>query len=95
MLLGLAAAHNELRVSEPVAAVIDDFAVGINGAVRPFPVLNTSAFIDATVAAIVDAGVKNLPRVGAIDQLSDTSDLLINFTTWPNAIADDYRRLLS
>lgn len=95
VLLGLAAAHNELRVSEPVAAVIDDFAVGINGAVRPFPVLNTSAFIDATVAAIVDAGVKNLPRVGAIDQLSDTSDLLINFTAWPNAIAETYRRLLA
>jgi len=95
VLLRLAAAHNELRISEPVDAVIDDFSVGINEAVRPFPVLNTSAFIDATVAAIVDDGVRNLPRVGAIDQLTDTSDLLINFTTWPNVIAEAYRRLLT
>ena len=42
--------------------VIDDFSVGINGALRPFPVLNTSAFIDATVAALLDTGVNNLPR---------------------------------
>jgi uncharacterized protein DUF4037 len=95
LLLAVAAEHNRAGISDHVDPVIKDFSVGINDAVRPFPVLNSSAFIDATVAAIVDPGVKNLPRVGAIDQLTDTSDLLINFTSWPDALASTYRRLLT
>ncbi len=95
VLLQLAGTHNELHISEPVEPVIGDFAVGVNDAVRPFPVLNTAAFIGATVDSIVDVGVRNLPRVGALDQLTHGDDQLINFTTWPSVLAETYRRMLS
>lgn len=94
-LLHLAAGHNRLSISRPVKPMIADFAVGVNEAVRPFPVLNTAAFIDATVEAISDPGLRSLPRVGAVDQLTHHDDQLINFTTWPDGLADTYRRQLA
>lgn len=93
-LLLLARRHNGLRITEEVTPVISDFAVGINDAVRPYPVLNTSEIIDATVTAIEDPRLRDLPRVGSIDQLSHADDLLINFTSWPAALATEYRRQL-
>lgn len=94
-LLHLAARHNDLRISEPVTPVISDFAVNVNDAVRPYPVLNTRPIIDATIEAITSPRIRNLPRVGSIDQLTHADDLLINFTTWPELIADGYRSLLA
>ncbi len=94
-LLQLAAGHNRLKISRPVEPAIADFAVGVNDVVRPFPVLNTAAFIDATVEAITDPGLRSLPRVGVIDQLTHHDDQLINFTTWPEGLADMYRRMLA
>lgn len=93
-LLYLGKRHNALGISEPVIPAIDDFAVNVNDAVRPYPVLNTAAFIDAVVEAITDVGLRNLPRVGAIDQLTHADDALINFSTWPRSIADSYRAML-
>jgi len=36
-----------------------------------------------------------LPRVRAIDQLTHHDDQLINFTAWPERLADTYRRMLA
>jgi hypothetical protein len=86
--------HNTLEISDPVTPTLDDFTVNVNNAVRPYPVLNTAAFIDAIVEAITDAALRNLPRVGAIDQLTHADDALINFSTWPRSLADTYRTML-
>jgi hypothetical protein len=94
-LLHLGEHHNALRISEPIDPKIGDFAVNVNGAVRPYPVLNSGAFIDALVDAITDPELRNLPRVGAIDQLTHADDVLINFSPWPQMIADGYRALLN
>jgi len=94
-LLFLAERHNDLGISEPVIPVIGDFAVHVNNAVRPYPVLNSRPIIEATVAAITSSELRNLPRVGSIDQLTHADDLLINFTGWPQVIADGYRRMLA
>lgn len=93
-LLHLGERHNALTISKNVIPVIDDYAVNINDAIRPYPVLNTRSFISATVEAITDAELRNLPRVGTIDQLTHSNDTLINFSTWPQAIADTYRTML-
>lgn len=93
-LLLLARRHDGLRIAEEVTPVIRDFAVGINDAVRPYPVLNTAELIDAAVASIEDPRLRDLPRVGSIDQLTHADDLLINFTTWPAELAAEYRRQL-
>jgi hypothetical protein len=94
-LLRLAVQHNALGMHEPITPRIADFAVNVNEAVRPYPVLNTAAFIDATVAAITDPGLRDLPRVGAIDQHIQVDDLVINFTDWPDSLADCYRAMLA
>ncbi len=82
-LLELGRRHDGLALSEPVEPAIELFDVGVNGAVRPYPVLNAAAFINATFEAITDPALRNLPRVGAIDQLTHADDQLINFTGWP------------
>lgn len=94
-LVRLAERHNRLQLGESVTPVISDFAVQVNDAVRPYPVLNTGPIIDATTAAISDPALRNLPRVGSIDQLTHADDQLINFTSWPGSIADCYRRMLA
>lgn len=93
-LLHLAERHDSLSISRPVTPTIANFAVGVNDAVRPFPVLNTSGFIEATIDAISDTELRNLPRVGTIDQLTHADDQLINFSIWPTSIADSYRTML-
>lgn len=90
-LLELGRRHNALALSDPVEPTIERFEVGVNDAVRPYPVLNTAAFIAATVDSITDPVLRNLPRVGTIDQLTHADDLLINFTDWPAALATNYR----
>lgn len=94
-LVQLAERHNRLELGEPVIPLISDFAVQVNDAVRPYPVLNTGPIIDATTAAISDPALRNLPRIGSIDQLTHADDQLINFTSWPGLIADCYRRMLA
>jgi hypothetical protein len=43
---------------------------------RPFQVLGADRFADALVAAVTDPSIAALPRVGAIDQHADNTDLL-------------------
>lgn len=93
-LLFLAEGQNGLGVSRPVVPAIIDFPVNVNDAVRPYPVLNSGAIIDALVDAIDVVEIKQLPRVGSIDQLTHADDQLINFTSWPGSMARIYRKLL-
>jgi hypothetical protein len=90
----LAARHNALDITAAVRPVIGDFAVGVNDAVRPYPVLNTSELIMATVESITDPALRDLPRVGSVDQLTHADDLMINFTGWPGSLAALYREQL-
>ncbi len=43
---------------------------------RPFRVLMAGRFTDALLGAVTDPAVAALPRVGAIDQHADSTDLL-------------------
>lgn len=94
-LLLLGQRHDELGITDRVGPRIESFAVGIAGAVRPYPVLNTPEYIEASVASIGDRALRDLPRVGSIDQLTHADDTLITFTDWPAALADRYRGQLS
>jgi hypothetical protein len=94
-LIVLAERHNALGITEPVKPTVADFDVHINNAVRPYPVLNTQEFIDATIDAIADPALRNLVRVGGIDQLTHADDALINYTNWPCRLRKSYRALLS
>jgi Domain of unknown function (DUF4037) len=43
---------------------------------RPFRVLMADRLADALLAAVADPGIAALPRVGAVDQFADSTDLL-------------------
>ena len=94
-LLLLGRRHDALSVTDRVGPRMQQFAVGIGDAVRPYPVLNTSEYIEACVASIEDPALRDLPRVGSIDQLTHADDTLITFTDWPAALAERYRAQLS
>jgi len=87
----LARQHNTLGVTPTVSATIDTYQVGINDAVRPYPVLNASRFKQACLQAITDEALRRLPVVGAIDQLVEPTDLLIHFTDWPQRFRTAYQ----
>jgi hypothetical protein len=91
----LAEDHNTLDITAPVPPRIAPFDVGINNAVRPYKTLNFGEFIDATVASLEDPALRDLPRVGGIDQLTHADDQLINFTGWPMTLREDFRQHLS
>jgi hypothetical protein len=71
-----------------------DFQVGINDAVRPYPVLNMGDLITATANAITDPALRALVPVGAINQLTHTDDAMINFTAWRQSLVGCYRTTL-
>ncbi|MFC7623073.1 DUF4037 domain-containing protein [Microlunatus sp. GCM10028923] len=83
--------QNELGLPKPVPLRIAPFEVGVNDAVRPYPVLNSAALIDSVIESIADPELRELPRVGAIDQLTHADDVLINFTRWPELLAENFR----
>lgn len=91
----LADGHNALDITAPVTPRIAPFEVGINNAVRPYDALNIGEFIDATVASLEDPALRDLPRVGGIDQLTHADDQLISFTSWPENRREDFRRQMS
>lgn len=91
----LAEGHNALDITAPVTPRIAPFEVGINNAVRPYETLNIGKLIDATVASMEDPALRDLPRVGGIDQLTHADDPLINFTSWPENLREDFRRQMS
>lgn len=93
-LLTIAKRHVALGISEPATPAMSDFQVGINDAVRPYPVLNTRDLITATTNAITDPALRAQVPVGAIDQLTHADDAMINFTAWPQSLATCYRTML-
>lgn len=72
--------HNTLRITDEVDPTARQFHE------RPAMVLGAERFVEACLAQVKDAQLRELPLVGSIDQISDSTDLLSN----PAA----YRRLL-
>lgn len=66
----LARRHNALGLTEPVEPAVRLFYT------RPFRVLRSRRFVDACLARISDPWLLSLPLVGAVDQFSDSSDVL-------------------
>jgi hypothetical protein len=87
----LAANHNSLGLTAKVTPGIRDFEVGINNAIRPYPVINASDFVKACKESISDRDLRSVPTLGAIDQLTHGDDRLINFTSWPRLMEMLYR----
>jgi hypothetical protein len=73
----------------------DRFEVGIAGARRPYRVLNARRFAKACQDAITDSPLRRLELIGSIDQLTNASDLLINFTDWSKRLMRIYEDRLN
>jgi hypothetical protein len=94
-LIALGHQHNALGLTASVAPATSHFRVGINDVIRPYAVVNARDFINTTIDSITDPAVRNLPRVGSIDQLTHANDTLINFSSWPVELMHTYRSLLN
>jgi len=66
----LATAQNETRLAEPVDPTTRPYFD------RPFQVLKADRLADALLATVTDPTIAALPRVGAVDQHADNTDLL-------------------
>jgi hypothetical protein len=66
----VAALHNARGVTRPVEEGVGTFHS------RPFRVLGSSRFVDACLERVRDSRLRELPLVGGIDQLADSTDLL-------------------
>lgn len=64
----VAAAHNALELTEPVEPTVRPFFD------RPFRVIGAARFARALRAKITDPALRDLPPVGAVDQLVDSTD---------------------
>ena len=62
--------HNAVGITEEVEPTVRFFYA------RPFRVLGSGRFVDACLAEVSDPWLRSLPLVGAIDQLSDSTDVL-------------------
>jgi len=62
--------HNALDLTPPAPAQVSPYYS------RPYLVIHAERIADALVAAIGDPAVRALPDCGALDQLSDSTDLL-------------------
>jgi hypothetical protein len=81
----LAAKHNTLGITEPIAATRSLFWS------RPFQVIWGDRFADAIIAQISDPAVRGLTKggpIGGIDQFSDSTDLL--HSEWRRAVRGLY-----
>jgi hypothetical protein len=61
---------NAVGLAEPVDVTLRPFHD------RPFQVLGAARFTEALLAAVTDPAVRALPRVGAVDQFVDSTDVL-------------------
>ncbi len=87
MLEAVAHRHNALGLMPDIEATAGSFDVKINDATRPYQLINANRFVVACREAISEPGLRDLKLVGSIDQLSNATDLLINFTDWPRRLA--------
>jgi hypothetical protein len=73
----LAAAYEALATAQNdtgLAAAVDPSTRPFHD--RPFRVLMADRFVDALLTTVTDSAIAALPRVGAIDQHADSTDLL-------------------
>lgn len=87
----LAQRHNALGVTLPLPTTSGPYDVAINDAVRPYQALNARRFGLACEDAITDETLRHLAVVGAVDQLTAPTDLLIHFTEWPQRLGTLYQ----
>ena len=62
--------HNALGITEHVDPTVRFFYA------RPFRVLGSARFVDACLEEVSDPWLRSLPLVGAVDQFSDSTDVL-------------------
>jgi hypothetical protein len=87
--------HNRLAPEHRLDPTCAPFEVGINGAQRPYRVLNAGRFVEACLTKITSPELRGLQPVGSIDQLTHGSDPLINFSTWPSRLTATYAAMLA
>jgi len=66
----VATAHNRLGLTDPVDPATRPYHT------RPFQVLRAERFAAALTARITDPAVRALPAIGAVDQFTDSTDVL-------------------
>jgi hypothetical protein len=75
---GLAAAYGRLAALQNRVALAERLDEGVRGFHdRPFRVIGGDRFAAALMASVSDPVIKGLPVVGCVDQLSDSTDLLM------------------
>ncbi|MEV0387962.1 DUF4037 domain-containing protein [Nonomuraea sp. NPDC050643] len=75
---GLAAAYARLAAWQNRVALTERLDEGVRGFFdRPFRVIGGDRFAEALMASVGDPVVRGLPVVGCVDQLSDSTDLLV------------------
>ncbi|MEV4108316.1 DUF4037 domain-containing protein [Nonomuraea sp. NPDC049695] len=67
----VAALQNRVALAEPLDGRVRGFFD------RPFEVIGGDRFAEALMAAVSDPVIRDLPVVGCVDQLSDSTDLLV------------------
>lgn len=95
MLFRLGVNHNRLGLTMDVEPKIVPYEVGVNNAIRPYKIFNSSDYKDAYIESIEDPTLKNLIFVGTIDQMTNVSDAMINFTDWTAFFREGYAKELS
>ena len=66
----VASRHNDSGITEPVNPTVRPFHT------RPFLVLMSERFVEATLATVTDPWLRALPLVGSVDQFVDCTDVL-------------------
>ncbi|MBO0992025.1 DUF4037 domain-containing protein [Bacillus sp. SD088] len=95
MLVRLGENHNRLRLSKVINPTIVSYEVGINNAVRHYKTFNSSAYKDACTESIEDPTLQKLIFVGTVDQMTNVSDAMINFSDWTKILREGYAKALS
>jgi len=92
-LVAVARRHNDLAVTEPVEPSITQF-VTVNGAIRPYRVLNAVRYERACLGAIAGSPLLHLGSVGSIDQV-EASDEVVHFSDWSQRLAEIFEQKLA
>jgi hypothetical protein len=73
--------HNRAGLTDPVPATVRDYFS------RPARVLMSDRFTDALLATVDDDALRRLPLIGAVDQHTDSTDVLQNPVVYRRAVA--------
>ncbi|MFC7585988.1 DUF4037 domain-containing protein [Nonomuraea antimicrobica] len=75
---GLAAAYGRLAALQNRMGLAERLDEGVRGFHdRPFRVIGGDRFAQALMSSVGDPAIRGLPPVGCVDQLSDSTDLLV------------------